>query len=154
MGWFKKKESKENIINVYKETFIRKKITELTIKEAEEIVKSTGVKDFIIDELSFEPKIDEEGHQQITFSGESIIGICYRAGSNYDGYLLPFNELKVIKWLFNNGYDINDLLDEANERYQSLNEEFKEIWDTYCKEDLDKLIKKQIDERKTISGTD
>lgn len=148
-NWIKKIREVEKIVNVYKETNTRKNIHDLTEEDAESIIRYVKGKDygsFIVDEISFEPKLMGSG-QQITFSGESIIGICYRGGSHYDGYLMPFHNLKVIKWLYLNGFEISDLLDEAYSRFDSLEKEFDEMWNKYCKEDCEKYFNEFFDKQ-------
>lgn len=92
----------------------KKKISELTIDEAKEIL------DFVYPDgdhfnvgLSFEPVKSEDGKgQRITMGGRSIIGITYRGGINNDGIILHFDHSKVVLWLYKNGYDIQTFLEE------------------------------------------
>ncbi len=90
-----------------------KNIKELTKEEAIDILTFVHPKydrhDFI--SIKHEPTITEDGSQQITFGGRSIIGIEYHNGQ--DRCILHFDNLKVVLWLYKNGYDITKLL-EAN----------------------------------------
>jgi len=92
----------------------KKKISELTIGEAKEIL------DFVYPdgdhfnvELSFEPVKSEYGKgKRITIGGRSIIGITFRGGVNNDGMILHFDHSKVVLWLYKNHYDVESLLEE------------------------------------------
>ena len=90
-----------------------KSIRELTEEEAKSILKEcVDHDDWVYSKLSFDPVIDKDGHQQVTFSGDSIVGIIYKSGPNYDSCLKSFNDLKVMKWLAIHNYDISELFDQ------------------------------------------
>ena len=76
--------------------------------------------------LSFEPKKTDEGGQYITFGGRSIIGIEYRGGLNNDGFILHFDNSKVVLWLYKNGYDITELL-ETNKYFSEMENDFSNM---------------------------
>ena len=59
-----------------------KNIRELTEDETKEILKFvyTNDDDYWFQKLSFEPVITEDGKQQISFGGRSIIGIEFHDG--------------------------------------------------------------------------
>jgi hypothetical protein len=100
-----------------------KNITELTEIEAKEILKFVypDVKEYerYFTGLSFEPVISEDGMQQITFTGRSIIGIKYHNAQ--DNCLLHFDNHKVILWLYKNGYDITDFLESVQNDDKIIN---------------------------------
>lgn len=92
----------------------KKKINELTIVEAKEIIDFVypDEDNFNVD-LSFEPVKQEYGRsQRITMGGRSIIGIIYTGGINNDNKILYFDHTKVVLWLYRNGYDVEELLEE------------------------------------------
>lgn len=98
-----------------------KNIKELTIKEATQILEFVfHNKEYSVTSLSFEPIFDKDGKQNITFSCDSIIGILYHNGQ--DRCLLHFYNTKVILWLYNNGYDIKDLLESSAHLSQLSND--------------------------------
>lgn len=89
----------------------KKNIRELTEDEAKEIIEFVHPgRDCFFRGLSFDRVLDEEGHENITMSGHSIIGIQYHNGQ--DGCLLLFNNVKVISWLYEHNYEIKDLLEK------------------------------------------
>lgn len=77
--------------------------------------------------LSFEHKINVDGSQQVTFSMNPIIGIVYNNSHN-DTCVLHFNHAKVILWLYNNGYDIKELLEE-NKYLSDIELDFNNLLD-------------------------
>lgn len=88
----------------------RKKINELTEEEGKEILKFVYPNDDdYFQGLSFEPEITEEG-QYVTFGMRSIVGILFHNGQ--DNCILHFDNSKVVLWLYQHGYDIEDLLKE------------------------------------------
>ena len=101
-----------------------KNITELTEAEAKQILEFVypNRKDNWFKKLSFEPKITEDGKQQITFGMRSIIGIEYHNGQ--DNCILHFDNTKVVLWLYRNGYDISELL-EANSHFSEMENDFE-----------------------------
>lgn len=91
----------------------RKDIKELTDKEAEEILKEVYPDEEVsFDKIHFEetPR-DEDGMRQVTFGLRPIVGIAFRAGFNWDGCMLHFDDSRVINWLYKNGYEIGSLLE-------------------------------------------
>ena len=104
-----------------------KNITELTEDEAEEILKFVYPNKWTgFQGISHKPVIDEEGRQQITFCGKPIIGIKYLG--EQDGYVLPFNNHKVVLWLYKHGYNIESLLEE-NKHTDELLADYWELSD-------------------------
>jgi hypothetical protein len=101
-----------------------KKIEELTEVEAEEILKFVypDEKYNWFKKLSFEPVIEEDGSQRVTFGMRSIIGIEYHNGQ--DNCILHFDNTKVVLWLYKNGYDITDFL-EANSYLSEMEADFE-----------------------------
>ena len=73
-----------------------KNIKELTEEEAKEILKFVYPNDenYWFKKLSFEPVITEDGKQQITFGGRSIIGIEFHDGQ--DNCILHFDNSKAV----------------------------------------------------------
>lgn len=61
--------------------------------------------------LAFEGEKKPGGGEYVTSGGRSIIGIKYRGGFSNDGYILHFNNTKVLLWLYRNGFDIEEFLD-------------------------------------------
>lgn len=100
-----------------------KKIVELTDEEGKEILKFVypeyGGRDFM--GISFEPKYDGEGNQEVTFGFRPIVGIKYHNGQ--DNCILHFNNSKVVLWLYRNGYDIESLL-EINTYFSEMEGDF------------------------------
>lgn len=101
-----------------------KNIKELTEEEAKEILKFVYPNDenYWFKKLSFEPVITENGKQQITFGGRSIIGIEFHGGQ--DNCILHFDNSKAVLWLYKNGYDITELL-EANSYFSQMEIDFE-----------------------------
>ena len=101
-----------------------KNIKELTEDEAKQILEFTYPKnkDNLFRKLSFEPKITDDGKQQVTFDMRSIIGIEYYNGQDY--CVLHFDNTKVVLWLYKNGYDITELL-ESNSYLSEMERNFE-----------------------------
>src|ERR1035437_3072833 len=100
-----------------------KNIKELTEDEAKQILEFVYPnKDNLFRELSFEPKITEDGRQQVTLGMRSIIGIEYHNGQ--DGCIIHFDNTKVVLWLYKNGYDITQLL-ETNSYLSEMETDFE-----------------------------
>ena len=57
--------------------------------------------------IDFEPVKLEDGYQ-VGWDGRFITGITYHNGQ--DKCILHFDDIKVISWLYKNGYDISSLL--------------------------------------------
>lgn len=90
---------------------MRKNLRELTENEAKEILEFVyPKKDYWFTGLSFEPIVDEQGRQQMTFGFRSIIGIKFHDGQ--DNCILHFDNTKAVLWLYKNGYEIEELLEE------------------------------------------
>lgn len=106
----------------------RKKIKELTEKEAEEILEFVyPEEDKWFQKLSFEPHETEDGKgEHITFNGRSIIGIEYVGGPNNDRCILHFDNTKVVLWLYNHGYEIGELL-EGNKYHSEEIDDFSDM---------------------------
>lgn len=94
-----------------------KSIKDLTKEDAKAILafvyadKDENDRYFI--DISHEPHINEDGKQHITFGGRSIIGIQYHNGQ--DRCILHFDNTKAILWLYKNGYDILEQLEDNQE---------------------------------------
>jgi hypothetical protein len=71
--------------------------------------------------ISHEPIIEEDGRQQITFGGRSIVGIQYYNGQ--DRCTLHFDHTKAVLWLYKNGFDITELL-ETNAYMSEMESDF------------------------------
>lgn len=101
-----------------------KNIKELTEKEGKQILKFVypNNKDNYFVGLSFEPVIEEDGSQQITFGCRPVVGIKYHNG--HDNCILHFDDTKVVLWLYKNGYDITDFL-EVNSVYSEMQNDFE-----------------------------
>ena len=108
---------------------MKKNIDELTEKEAKEILKFVYPNDKYISfrELSFNPKINADGSQQVTMNCDPIIGICYHNGQ--DNYILHFDDTKVVLWLYQHDYDIEEFLIK-NQFYSEMNDDFDRI--SFC----------------------
>ena len=95
-----------------------KKISELTNKEAEEILEyvypgktplSNPKKyEYWLDKLYLEPLI-ENGQMRVGFDMRPIVGIGYRNNMG-DRCRIHFDNIKVISWLYQHGYDITEEL--------------------------------------------
>ena len=100
-----------------------KSVKELTEKEAIELLSYVYPKykkaDFI--SIKHEPTITEDGRQQITLGGRSIIGIEYHNGQ--DRCILHFDHTKAVLWFYKNGYDITNLL-ERNSYLSEMENDF------------------------------
>ena len=98
--------------------------SELTEDEAKQILEFAYPKDKDnwFRKLSFEPKITEDGRQQVTFGMRPIIGIEYHNGQ--DNCILHFDNTKVVLWLYKNGYDITNLL-EVNASFSEMEKDFE-----------------------------
>ncbi len=112
-NWFKKAYADKSI-DTFEHSNDLKNIKDLTETEAKEILKYV-YKDkdkydyeHYFTEIHQEPIIDENGNEQITFGGRSIIGIGFHNGQ--DNCILHFTNTKVLSWLYQHGYDIEDLL--------------------------------------------
>lgn len=101
-----------------------KNIKELTEDEVKQILEFVypNDKNNRFRKLSFEPKITEDGKQQVTLRMRSIIGIEYHNGQ--DNCILHFDNTKVVLWLYKNGYDITELL-EANAYLSEMEIDFE-----------------------------
>jgi hypothetical protein len=103
-----------------------KKITELTEKEGKEIFEfvyppmDEKFEHYSYQNLKFEPTINKDGSQQITFGFRPIIGIMGHNGQ--DRTILHFDNTKVVLWLYKNGYDISDLL-KINSGFSDMEDE-------------------------------
>ena len=96
---------------------MRKNIKELTLEQAREILEwvypnqtdLTNPTNYTYDctGLSFDPILTPDGGEQITFGGKSLIGIKYHNGQDY--CLLPFDDTKVIFWLYQHNFEIEDI---------------------------------------------
>lgn len=106
---------------------MRKDIKELTNKEGEEIFNIVYPKDknphHSYTCVGHERIYREDGHEKITFGFRSCIGIFGHNGQ--DNIIIPFNDTKVVLWLYNNGYEIGELLEE--------NKFNTEVLDNACK---------------------
>lgn len=92
-----------------------KKITELTEEEAKEILKFVyPERDVWYNGLQLEPKVNEDGSQQVTFQMRPIVGIIYFNEYN-DRCVLHFDNHKTIFWLYKNGYDVLALLEDVQD---------------------------------------
>lgn len=111
-----------------------KSIQDLTEKDAEEILdfmyshtpELVKNKDYSFTGIQHEKIIDKDGSEQVTFGGRSAIGIHYRAGINNDGFVLPFSNTYSVLWLYKNGYDITELLEE-NKRLSEMEADLDRI---------------------------
>ena len=104
-----------------------KKITELTEKEAKEILEFVypDRKDIHFTKLSFEPHKSEDGKgQYVTMGGRSIIGIGFHNGQ--DNCILHFDNSKAVLWLYKNGYDITEQL-EINKHFSEMESDIDDL---------------------------
>jgi hypothetical protein len=100
-----------------------KDIKELTEEEAKQILDFVYPEDnYWFQKVSFEPKILENGSQQVTFDMRPIIGIEFHNGQ--DNCILYFDNSKVVLWLYKNGYDITNLL-ENNSYFSEMERDFE-----------------------------
>ncbi len=103
-----------------------KKINELTEEEGKEILKFVFPdKDYQFLQLSFEKQFNEDGNEWVTMGFRSIIGILYL--NDYpDRCLLHFDDTKVVLWLYKNGFEILEQL-EQNQNLTKLEQHFDEF---------------------------
>jgi len=93
---------------------MRKNIKELTEDEARELLKFVyRDDDHWFESISHEPTINDNGEQQISFDGRSIIGVKFR-NDHGDGCILHFDNTKALLWLYKEGYEILDLLESSS----------------------------------------
>lgn len=110
---------------------MRKNIKELTDQQAKEILEfvypnETDLSNpknykYWFTKLSFESTMDKNGREQLTFDFLPIIGIQYHNGQ--DNCILYFNNSKVVLWLYNNGFEIEEFL-IANQHYSEMEKDF------------------------------
>jgi hypothetical protein len=67
--------------------------------------------DWAFSGISYEPIIEEDGREHVTFGGQSIVGIKYHCGINWDSCVKLFSDYKVMKWLYLHGYDVGEAID-------------------------------------------
>jgi len=102
---------------------MNKPLTELTHKDGERIFEfyfpgktplfDPKSYDYWFTEIRHESIVDEYGMRQISLSsGRPIIGIMGKGGLNCDNILLHFDDPKVMLWLYQNGFDIEEQLKE------------------------------------------
>lgn len=131
-----------------------KKINELTEDQAKEIIEFVYPdKGYFLQGLSFEPEFNKEGHEHVTFGMRSQIGILYH--SDQDKCILHFDDTKVVLWLYNNGFDIKEIL-EMNDYMSEMENDFDnamfevhftlEHWGKYNMKKLEKKFKKIVEE--------
>lgn len=103
-----------------------KKITELTKKEAIDILKFVyPYKNIEFEELSLEPKILENGSIQVSIDMRPLVGIIYK-GEYGDRCILHFDNSKAALWLYRNGYDIEEIL-VSNAYFSEMEEDLDEL---------------------------
>ncbi len=101
---------------------MKKDIKSITEKEAKEILEylfpnETSLSNpknykYNFTKISHEMVLDKEGYQQISFGGRSLIGIFYYNDKIGDECILHFDDIRILPWLYENDYDILDLLKE------------------------------------------
>lgn len=90
----------------------RKSIKELTEDEAREILNYVYPdKDYWFEGLHYDSKVEKDGSRQVTFGLRPLIGIGYRNDLG-DRCMIHFDNTKVVLWLYKNGYDIEEQLEE------------------------------------------
>lgn len=97
-----------------------KNIIELSDDEAKEILKFVYPNDANISFIgvSHESKITPEGRERLTFDFRPIIGIEFHNGQ--DNCVLHFDNSRVVLWLYKNGYDILNFLENNVNHTQEL----------------------------------
>lgn len=102
----------------------KKQIKELTEDEGREILKFVfpNESDYRYTNLSLEPVIGENGKQQVSFSIRPLVGIMFHNGQ--DRCILHFDNTKAVLWLYNNGFDIQELL-ECNKHFSEMESDFE-----------------------------
>ncbi len=99
-----------------------KNIKDLSEDEAIQILEFVySNNEYSFTKISFDRKITKDG-EQITFNGRSIIGIEYHNGQ--DNCILHFDNSKAILWLYKNGYDITEQLEE-NSYFSEMEKDFE-----------------------------
>jgi hypothetical protein len=104
-----------------------KPLIELTADQAKEILEfALSNSDWIFSKISIEP----DDPNQLTFEGKRCIGIEYHF--DQDTYILPFNDSKVVLWLYQNGFEILDYLIENQNDSQSLADFDDLAFEVFC----------------------
>lgn len=84
-------------------------IETLTLDEAQEILNFCFPnKNFSPVDLFFEPKFAKDRGFQLTLDGELVVGIMYH--NNQDYCILHFFNSKVVLWLYQHGFNIEQFL--------------------------------------------
>lgn len=97
-------------------------IKTLTDQEAKEFLDKIFQDEKVyFEEVSFERKIEEDGKEQVTWSGQSLIGIKYR-NDNGDGCMIFFEDLRFVKWAHEKGFDITPLIKNFDWIQKDINE--------------------------------
>lgn len=98
--------------------------------------------------ISHKPVIAENGSEQITFGGRSIVGIQYYNGQ--DRCTLHFDHTKAVLWLYKNGFDITELL-ENNAYMSEMESDFDSaMFSVYCLSQGEEFFKPELKENCTV----
>lgn len=122
----------------------RKDIRQLSTEDAKKIFEyvfppgNEKYKYHSFTDVSFDAVMTDNG-QQVSFGLRPLIGINYHNGQ--DRCILHFDNTKVVSWLYENGYDIKDLLD-GNEHLSEMEGDFENFsfavhWLAECLEKRD-----------------
>jgi len=105
----------------------RKDIKQLSDGDARQVFEyvfppsKDGYRHYTFTDVSFEAVVTENG-QQVSLGLRPLVGINYHNGQ--DRCILHFDNTKVVSWLYENGYDIKDLLD-GNEHLSEMEGDFE-----------------------------
>lgn len=94
---------------------MKRNIKEITDREAKELFKYVFPKEkypnLYYKGLNLEPIINEDGSRKVTFGMRDPIGIQYKNDMG-DGCVLHFDHTKAVSWLYRNGFDVSEQLEE------------------------------------------
>lgn len=128
----------------------RKDIKRLSNDDAKQIFEyvfppsNDRYRHYTFTDVSLEAVLTENG-QQVSLGLRPLVGINYHNGQ--DRCILHFDNTKVVSWLYENGYDIKDLLD-GNEHLSEMEGDFENFsfaihWLAECLEKRDPVIEER-----------
>lgn len=102
---------------------MKKSISELTQEEAKSILEFVYPNsDYVFLKLEFTPEKNKDGSIALTFNLEPVVGILYYNGQ--DRCVLHFYNSKVVLWLYQNNYDIEEYL-TRNKYFSEMEQNFE-----------------------------
>lgn len=140
----------KNCIKININMQARKDIKLLSTEEAKTIFEYVfppnieKYKYYSFSNISFEPIMTENG-QQVSMGLRPLVGINYHNGQ--DRCILHFDNTKVVRWLYENDYEIKELL-ENNQHLSEMENDFENFsfaihWLAQCLEKRDPIIEER-----------